>query len=231
MPSMVPSFDHSGLALRTVQQVLADPPSRATPRRSRQARRWRGPPRAPRRRVRPPACRTASRCALPLMRGTLTKPAAQPISAPPGKRQLGNRLAAAFGDRARAVGQPLAALEGRRDRRMCLEALEFLERRQIRIGVIEMDDKADRHQVVVVDDRGTSRRRLRRRAASRRCAARGPGWCFAGRDLPELLQPDAEFLRLATAVECEFRDQRLRQAAAGAFGEQRVFGRAVPCRG
>ena len=33
---------------------------------------------------------------------------------------------------------------------MRLEALKFLERRQIGIAVIEVDDKADRNQIVVV---------------------------------------------------------------------------------
>ena len=86
----------------------------------------------------------------PLMRGTFTKPAAQPISAPPAKRQARHRLIAALGDGARAVGQPLAAFEQGADRGMGLEALEFVERRQIRIVVIEMHDETDRHQIVVV---------------------------------------------------------------------------------
>ena len=46
---------------------------------------------------------------------------------------------------------------------------------------------------------------------------------FGGIDLPDFLQPDAEFRRLAVGVEREFRDQLLGQAAARAFGEQRVF--------
>ena len=45
---------------------------------------------------------------LPLMRGTFMKPAEQPISAPPGKGELGHRLEAALGDGARAVGDALA---------------------------------------------------------------------------------------------------------------------------
>src|SRR5258705_2376526 len=45
------------------------------------------------------------------------------------------------------------------------------------------------------------------------------GWI----DLPDLLEPDAEFRRLAAGVEGEFRDQLLGQAAARAFSEQRVF--------
>ena len=69
---------------------------------------------------------------LPLMRGTFTKPAAQPISAPPGKRQLRHRLIAALGDGARAIGEALAAGERVAHQRMGLEALKFLERRQIR---------------------------------------------------------------------------------------------------
>src|SRR4029078_10002213 len=44
-----------------------------------------------------------------------------------------------------------------------------------------------------------------------------------GIDLPDFLQADAELRRLAFGVEREFRDQLLAQAAARAFGEQRVF--------
>ena len=47
---------------------------------------------------------------------------------------------------------------------------------------------------------------------------------FLRRDLPELLQSDAEFLRLAVVREPESRNQRLGETAARAFGEQRVFG-------
>jgi hypothetical protein len=42
------------------------------------------------------------------------------------------------------------------------------------------------------------------------------------RHLPQLLEADAEFLRLATRIETEARDQRLGEAAAGAFGMPRV---------
>ncbi len=89
MPIKVPNFDHSGLTLRTRQQVLADRRVAA----SRfvigefvvgAAGSERAAAAAP-----PRACRTASRYALPLMRGTLTKPASQPISAPPGKVSFG----------------------------------------------------------------------------------------------------------------------------------------------
>ena len=87
------------------------------------------------------------------------------------ERQLRHRLIAALGDGARAVGQALAALEGAADQRMGLEALEFLERRQIRIGVVEMDDEADRNQIVVevIEERAAAGANCR--AASRTSAA------------------------------------------------------------
>src|SRR3546814_5167804 len=50
-----------------------------------------------------------------------------------------------FVDRPRAVGHALAAFQHCTDRRMSLPALEFLERRQIRIRVVESDDKAQGH--------------------------------------------------------------------------------------
>src|SRR5262249_33411617 len=67
-----------------------------------------------------------------------------------GKGEPRHRLIAALSDGARTIGEPLAALEHRADRRMGLEALEFVEGREIRIVVVEMDDEADRDQIVVV---------------------------------------------------------------------------------
>src|SRR2546421_116096 len=61
-----------------------------------------------------------------------------------------HRLIAALGDGARAIGKPLAAFEHGANGGMRLEALEFVEWRQIRIVVVEMHDEADRHLVVVV---------------------------------------------------------------------------------
>ena len=43
------------------------------------------------------------------------------------------------------------------------------------------------------------------------------------RDLPQLLQADAEFLRLAVLRQAEALDQHLGEAAARALGEQRVL--------
>ena len=42
-------------------------------------------------------------------------------------------------------------------------------------------------------------------------------------DLPEFLQADAVFLRLAAVSEAELRDQVLGQRAPRALGEQRIF--------
>src|SRR6185295_19810552 len=50
-----------------------------------------------------------------------------------------------------------------------------------------------------------------------------PRLVLARRYLPELLQPEPEFLRLAALCKAILRDQHFRQAAARAFGEQRVL--------
>ena len=47
---------------------------------------------------------------------------------------------------------------------------------------------------------------------------------LVGRDLPQLFQAEAEFLRLALPGEIELRDELLAEIAARAFREQRVFG-------
>src|SRR5258708_4056577 len=52
-----------------------------------------------------------------------------------------------------------------------------------------------------------------------------------GRNLPKLLEADAEFLRLALRIEAEALDQRLGEAAARAFGKQRVFGAQLHAAG
>ena len=145
---------------------------------------------------------------LPLMRGTLMKPAAQPISAPPGKASFGTDCQPPSVMRARAVGEPLAALEGVAHQRMGLEALELVERRKIGIVVVEMDDEADRHQIVVevIEERAAAGAVVERPAEGVLHQARP---VLLGRDLPQLLEPDAEFLRLAALVEAEARDQRL----------------------
>ena len=94
----------------------------------------------------------------PLMRGTFTKPAAQPSSAPPGKASFGTDCQPPSVMRAGAVGDALAALEGVADGGMRLEALELVEGREVGVLVVEVDDEADRHQVVaeVVEERAAA---------------------------------------------------------------------------
>src|SRR5690606_20855947 len=53
-----------------------------------------------------------------------------------GEDQLRYGLPAALGNGAGAIGDARAALEGRRDRRMGLEALELLEGREVGIAVV-----------------------------------------------------------------------------------------------
>ncbi len=60
---------------------------------------------------------------------------------------------------------------------------------------------------------------------------REPFTVFVGRNLPELLQPDPEFLRIAAVGKRELRDQLLAEVAARAFGEQRVFGAQLHAAG
>ena len=108
---------------------------------------------------------------LPSMRGTLTRPAEQPISGAAGERQLRHRLVAAFGDRTRTIGEPLAALEGATNGRVRLEALELLKREEIGGSCNSGARRSRRRPCYLRDGRGTSRRRSSCRAASRRSAA------------------------------------------------------------
>ena len=63
--------------------------------------------------------------------------------------ELGHRLLAALGERARAIAEPLAAFESAAHQRMGLETLELVERREIGIVVIEVDDEPDRNEIVL----------------------------------------------------------------------------------
>ncbi len=105
---------------------------------------------------------------------------------------------------------------------MGLEALEFLERRQPRVGVVESDDKADRDLVVlhVIEEGAAIGGRVQRPA---RGVNHQAGLVLARVDLPQLLQADAVALRVLAGIEAEPFDQLLAQVAARAFGEDRVL--------
>src|ERR1051326_7159287 len=75
------------------------------------------------------------------------------------KDQLRHGLKAAFRDSPRAVGDTPPALQHRPDERMCFEALEFVEGREIGMGVIQMDDEADGGKpfAVMIKERSSTR--------------------------------------------------------------------------
>ena len=69
---------------------------------------------------------------------------------PSGKDQFRRGLPTTGGDDARAIGDPLAPDKGIAHHRMGLKALKFVEGRERRIFVVEMDHKSDRNQPVAV---------------------------------------------------------------------------------
>src|SRR5436305_15348111 len=72
--------------------------------------------------------------------------------------ELRHRLPATLSDGARAVGNALAALEGRTDQRVLLEALKLLERTNIRVAVVQMHHEPDRDLLVleVIEERAAA---------------------------------------------------------------------------
>src|SRR5262249_29128206 len=123
------------------------------------------------------------------------------------ERKLRHRLVAALGQRARAVGEALAAFEGFPHQRVSLEALKLLERVEIGVAVVEMNDEADRHQIVVevIEERAAARVPVERPPEG---VLHEPGQMLVRRNLPELLEPETELLRLAVLVETETLEQQ-----------------------
>src|SRR4029077_18243101 len=138
------------------------------------------------------------------------------------KGELRHRLPAAFGQRARAVSEPLAAFESCTHQRMGLEALELLVGRQVRIFVIEMDHEADRKEsgVEMIEERAASGAIIERPAEGMLHQA---GAMLFRRDLPQLFESEPELLRLAAIPKPEPLLEHLGEAAAGTLGEQGVF--------
>ncbi len=105
---------------------------------------------------------------------------------------------------------------------MRLEPLELVERREVRVRVVEVDDEADRHQVVaeVVEERAAAGPAVERPALR---VQHQPRTVQRRVDLPELLDADAVLLRVDAVAQVEPGHQLLRQRAAAAFAEQRVL--------
>ena len=140
----------------------------------------------------------------------------------PREDEFGQRLEATLGDRARAVGDPLAALEGWRDRGVGLEALELVVGRQVRVLVVEVDHEADGNEVVavVVEERPATRRTIEGPAEA---VLHQPRLVLLRRDLPEFLKADPELLRLGILVQLEAANELLRERTARAFREKHVL--------
>src|SRR5437588_11076470 len=100
---------------------------------------------------------------------------------------------------------------------MLLEALKFLEWRDIRVAVIQVHHEADRHLAVfqVIQERAAAGAIIARPAEG---VLRQTRPVFLRRDLPQLLQSDTELLRLAILVELEAADELLGERSARAFG-------------
>ena len=92
-----------------------------------------------------------------------------------------------------------------------------------------MQDEADRHLIVfqVIQERATAGVGLQRPSEGVLDQARP---VLVGRNLPELLQPDAELLRLATVRKVELGDQLLGERPAHAFADQHILYPSAPCR-
>ena len=155
--------------------------------------------------------------------GYVHEPRRGPDQRPAGEGQLGYGLEAAFVERPRPVGEAPAALEQRPHGRVGLEPLHLVERTEVRVLVIQADDEADGHLVVlqVIDER-----------AAVGAAVQGPAdgvddqsRLVPGRvHLPQLLDADAVGLGIGAVVEVEALDQGLGKGPPAAFGEERVFG-------
>ena len=139
-----------------------------------------------------------------------------------GEGEFRDRLEAALRDGARAIGEPLAALQRRAHRGVLLEALELLEGREVGVFVVQMNHEADRHQVVavMVEERAAAGPVVERPTEGMLHEA---GLVLLGRDAPQLLEAEAVFLRLAALMQREFLDQRPGELAAGALSEDGVL--------
>ncbi|SPB19027.1 hypothetical protein NOV72_06228 [Caballeronia novacaledonica] len=139
-----------------------------------------------------------------------------------GERELRQRHQTARGDRPRAVGNALAAFEERANRRMRLVALEFLERRQVRIRISQPDDESHHHLIVVhvVEERSAVGVGFERPARGVDDESR---LVLDRIDFPQLLDADAVHLRIGILVELEFIDQLTAEMSARTFAKERVF--------
>ena len=103
---------------------------------------------------------------------------------------------------------------------MGLETLEFLERTEMGVGVVESDDEPHRDLVVfeVIEERAAVGRAVERPSQG---VHDEPLLMLRGVDLPQLLDADPVGLRIDSGAQVEALEQRLGQVTAAAFGEDR----------
>ena len=139
-----------------------------------------------------------------------------------GKGQLRDRLPPALVDRARAIADALAALDLGADRGVSLPPLEFLERRQIGVPVIERGDEAERDlAIVLVVEEAPAPRVVQRPTLG---VDHPPRMMLVGRNIPQLLDSKSIDLRAAVFPQVEQAGQFLGQVPARALGEEGVAG-------
>ena len=105
---------------------------------------------------------------------------------------------------------------------MGLEPLELLERGEVGVLVVEVDDEADRDLVVlkVIEERAAAGLVVERPAEAVLNEARA----VLGRvDLPQLLDADAELRHVGIRIEIEAGDQLLGERSAHAFGDEDIL--------
>ena len=105
---------------------------------------------------------------------------------------------------------------------MRLEALELVKRREIRVFVVEVEDEADRYLVVfqMIEEGAAAGAGIERPAEAVLDEAL---LVLFGRDLPQLLQADAELRRIAALVEFISGDKLFGERAAHAFADEDVL--------
>src|SRR5262245_14291010 len=119
-----------------------------------------------------------------------------------GKAKSRNRLQTALGQSAGPIADAATALERACDHGMRLEALELLIGRKVGIGVVEVDNETDRHQVgAIMIKEGAAPRAVVQRPTER--VLHEARTVPRGRHLPQFFEAEPKLLRLAALAQAE----------------------------
>ena len=112
---------------------------------------------------------------------------------------------------------------------MRLEALEFLERREVRVLVVEVHDEADRHQIVVevIEERAAAGALVERPAEA--CAAPGPAGACPAATCHSSLSPMPNFCGSRPSPRPK-RGSAAWRASRARLRRSACICRAAPCR-